>query len=121
MAQWHLLEKDTQGYRIVYHLPIPATNNAAGLSRRTVLLNSREGGRTQLPDGDGTGGTISAAEKNQIIVGELYEATVYRAFPDSLTPVQLAAAIDADWTNTRDTLRDALNVKLNQYGRTSTG
>jgi hypothetical protein len=54
-------------------------------------------------------------------VGELYEATVYRAFPDSLTPVQLAAAIDADWTNTRDTLRDALNVKLNQYGRTSTG
>lgn len=55
------------------HVAIPNANNAAGINWRTALLNSGLGGTTRLPDGDGTAGTISAAEKASIAAGALYE------------------------------------------------
>ena len=76
MANIHVLESPAPGrYRVVYHVAIPASNNPAGVAWRTAVVNSRDATRpvSVLPDGDGTDGTISAAEKAQIVSGAVYE------------------------------------------------
>jgi hypothetical protein len=76
MADVHVMETSGGRTRLVLHVSIPAANNAAGVAYRTAVVNSKLGGTTSLPDGDGTAGTISAAEKASIASGALYEATV---------------------------------------------
>ena len=68
MANIHVLESPAPGrFRVAYHVAIPASNNPAGVAWRTAIVNSRDATRpvTVLPDGDGTNGTISAAEKGK--------------------------------------------------------
>lgn len=73
MAEFHALAANNEVLRYALHVPIPNANNSAGLNWRTALLRSGAGGTTVLPDGDGTGGTISAAEKASIQSGAIYE------------------------------------------------
>ena len=72
MADLHILSQDGREFTAAYHLAIPASNNSAGVSWRTVVLRTG-GGTTTLPDGDGTEGTIAAAEKALIESGALVE------------------------------------------------
>ena len=76
MADVHVMETSGGRTRLVLHVSIPVANNAAGVAYRTALINSNIGGMTSLPDGDGTNGTISAAEKASLASGALYEAVV---------------------------------------------
>lgn len=76
MADIHVLKGSTQGeYKLIFHFPVANTNNTAGVSFRTALVNSGLA-VTQMKDGDGTGGTISAAEKANILAGIIYEHAV---------------------------------------------
>lgn len=81
MANSHILEQTAPGrFRVVYHVAIPATTNAAAVPWRTIMAAqvaaSVLAGNTVsvLPDGDGTNGTIAAAEKALISSGAVYEA-----------------------------------------------
>lgn len=113
MANTHVLEQTTPGrFRVVYHVAIPATNNAAGVAWRTAIVNSRDATRpvTVLPDGDGTNGTISAAEKAQLTSGALYE--VVREEKG-----QTGAGINAMFAQRSAEVLAALQARLSQFGR----
>ena len=73
MADMHILTGNGDRWTVIMHLPVPNTNNPVGTNWRTAVVASRIGGSTSLPDGDGTGGTISAAEKALIEAGEVIE------------------------------------------------
>jgi len=69
----HVLSGDGSNWNVAFHFSVPNANNAVAVNYRTALLNSKLGGTTALPDGDGTAGTISAAEKALILAGAVYE------------------------------------------------
>src|SRR5437660_6433122 len=73
MANLHVLSKQGSDVTVAAHIAIPSANNTAGVNWRAALIASGVGGKTVLPDGDGTGGTISAAEKAQLTSGAVYE------------------------------------------------
>lgn len=74
MANSHILEQIAPGrFRVVYHIAIPNSNNGAGVPWRACVAASVGLIVSVLPDGDGTGGTISTAEKAQITSGAVYE------------------------------------------------
>jgi hypothetical protein len=97
MSQWHALTGSLDGnsYTIAYHVPIPSALNRVSINYRTAIINSGIGGKTILPDGDGTGGTISAAEKTSIGNGSILEVVEVFATNPGQTLAQLGAAVDA--------------------------
>ena len=113
MANIHVLESPAPGrFRVVYHVAVPATNNPAGVAWRTAVVNSRDATRpvTVLPDGDGTKGTISAAEKAQIVSGEVYEVVHDEKG-------QTGAGINALHAARSAEVLAALQARLAQFGR----
>lgn len=121
MANWHALTgiEDGNAYTIVYHIPIPNSNNRVSVNYRTAIINSGIGGKTILPDGDGTGGTISAAEKSSIQSGALYEHVEPFLTNPGQTLGQLGAAVDARYTalaNAANPFVAALANKLAYFG-----
>ncbi|KKN26051.1 hypothetical protein LCGC14_0878570 [marine sediment metagenome] len=114
MADITVLERDTHNrWRVAMHFPVPAGNNAAGVPWRGALVASGIGGTTVLPNGDGTGGTISAADKALIQSGALLE---------HVESVRLGAgnpqAAAEELYNSRKADKTAqLQARLNQYGR----
>lgn len=124
MANWHALTgtPDGNSYAIAYHLPIPNTNNRVGINYRTALVNSGLGGKTVLPDGDGTGGTISTAEKADITSGAVFEVVEAFATNPGQTLGQLAAAVDARHAalaNVNGPTIQGLASRLSYYGGVS--
>jgi hypothetical protein len=112
MANSHILEQTAPGrFRVVYHIAIPATNNAAGVSWRTCIAANVGAVVSVLPDGDGTNGTISAAEKAQLVSGALFEV-VREEKGQSL------AAFAGMFTQRSAEILAALQVRFQQYGRT---
>lgn len=116
MADWHILTRGPAGYRAIFHIPIPATTNPVGVSYRTALVRSGIGGSTVLPDGDGTGGTISAAEKTAIASGALLEHEMLVDVPDTAERVAFMTDL---FNETRRELLERLQAQLAQYGRVS--
>ena len=114
MADITVLERDMEHrWRVVMHFPVPAGVNAAGLPWRTALVRSGMGGTTILPDGPGTGGTISDDDKMKIESGELLEY-VETVRLGSGNPQAAAEEI----YNSRKALKqEQLQARLNQYGR----
>ena len=113
MTNVHVLGQTAPGrFRVVYHVAIPATNNAAGVAWRTAIVNSRDATRpvSVLPDGDGTNGTISAAEKAQLTSGAVYE--VVREEKG-----QTGAGINAMFAQRSAEVLAALQARLAQFGR----
>lgn len=125
MSQWHALtgDKDGNSYSVAFHIPIPTpANNRVGISYRTALVNSGLGGKTTLPDGDGTGGTISASEKTSIAAGAVYEKVETFTTNPNETLAQLGARVDARYTALADvngTFIGGLKNQLSYYGGTS--
>lgn len=74
MADMQIIDGDGKGtWRVVMHFDVPDVNNAVAVNYRTALLNSGLASTSVLPDGDGTGGSISAAEKTDLANGVKYE------------------------------------------------
>ena len=117
MANVHVLESPAPGrFRVAYHVAVPATNNAAGVPWRTAIVNSRPAGANAppisvLPDGDGTDGTISAAEKAQLTSGAVYEFVREEKG-------QTGATINAMHAQRSAEVLAALQARLAQFGRT---
>jgi hypothetical protein len=73
MSNVHVLEQSGGLYRMAFHIAIPTGTNSAGLTWQAVLIKSGLGGTTVIPDGTGTDGGISSAEKAAIAAGSLFE------------------------------------------------
>ena len=117
---YHILtgQDDGNAYMVVHHIPIPVANNRAGISYRTVLVNSKIGGSTALPDGDGTGGTISTTEKLQITTGELFEyVESFNTYPGE-TALQLRDRVDIRFNDLTTILPGKLQNRLSYFGFT---
>lgn len=111
MANSHILEQTAPGrFRVVYHVAIPASNNGAGVPWRTCVAANVGLVVSVLPDGDGTHGTISAAEKAQIVSGAIVEI-VREEKGQSL------AAFAGMFTQRSAEVLAALQARYAQYGR----
>lgn len=119
MADYHVLTGSADGnaFTVVFHLPVPgAGNNRAGVQWRTALVNSGLGGRTVLPDGDGTGGTVSAAEKAGIEAGAVHEVAEQVSTHPGETAPQLRDRIDARHAALVASVQAELQGRLTYYG-----
>lgn len=94
MANVHVMTTDGNEVSVVMHFAIPATNNAAATPWQTIA--GRFYGKTILPDGDGTQGTISATEKTGIVSGALVEQSqTFKLGTNAPTGAQIDAAFSA--------------------------
>jgi len=77
MADMHVIDGAGKGaWRVVMHFDTPDIDNAVAVNYRTAIKNSGLVDSTSpsvLPDGDGTGGSISAAEKTDLVNGVKFE------------------------------------------------
>ena len=121
MANIHVLERSGAQHRIVLHIAVPAANNGAGVSIRSASVNSKIGGTTILSDGDGTAGTISAAEKTNVTTGavlELVRSLDLTQGGTLTTGGQIAAFLDDYYAAVSAEVLADLQFKLAQFGRT---
>lgn len=118
MANWHARtgSGDGNSYTIVFHIAVPSVNNRVGVNYRTALINSGIGGTTVLPDGDGTGGTISAAEKTNIQSGSVIEIVETFLTNPGETAGALQTRIDAYHTTLTARVQAELQGKLSYFG-----
>lgn len=123
MAKAHVLTTSGEQIRIAFHVAVPVGNNVAGIAWTTAIRNSGLGGRTVLPDGDGTGGTISVAEKTNITTdGTVYEVvrTVQSSQIRTDTAAHANADIDALHAALVTEIQPQLQAQLNVFGYTRT-
>lgn len=112
MANIHVLQSSGNHIRLVLHIAIPATNNTVGTPWRTAVVRAK-GGTTVLPDGTGTQGTISAAEKADIVSGAVHEAVV-----NMKRSTATNAALDAFYARIQSEILASLQAELEFYGHT---
>lgn len=118
MGKAHVL--DGNGVtRIVFHIAVPAGNNSAGISWVNAVKNSGLGGTTVLPDGDGTGGTISTAEKLELTNGTTYEYVWSDVpVPAGMNVAQANAYLDALHAAAVVEIQAQLQNRLRYFGYT---
>ena len=119
MANMHVRGRTARGYSVVCHFAIANTNNDVGLNYRTAYARSKGTLATALPDGDGTLGTISAAEKTSVTQAAPALAEVVQEFqiPDdwgALSGAQKNARLD-DWYAVALSEWTTQNAALLQY------
>ncbi|MBX4215682.1 hypothetical protein KW797_01915 [Candidatus Parcubacteria bacterium] len=122
MADMHILEIRAGIVRVVFHVDMPAGNNAANVAWSTAFLRSRQLPRTILPDGDGTAGTIDTSvggEKEKLVAGTRFEIvdsiTLQNDF-DAGTPLSKQTILTARYTRDAAIYIKALKDELNYYG-----
>lgn len=121
MANYHILagSHDGNSFAVVFHIAVPGTgSNRANVQWRTALINSGLGGKTTLPDGDGTGGTIGAAEKADIAAGAVYEVVEQVPTNPGETALQLRDKLDARYTALAASVQAKLQGQLTYFGYT---
>ena len=120
MSNIYVLAANTlQGdYSVAVHIVIPSVNNLVGVNYQTALINSGIGGRTILPTGDGTKGTISAADLASIQAGSLYEVTTtFRPTGGNLAAIQASLLASAEALQTSALAQ--LQAQLQYFGYTA--
>lgn len=118
MANLHILQRSGAEVQVIAHVAIPNSNNAVGVNWRTAIINSGVGGRTSLPDGDGTAGTISAAEKAQIASGAIYEVDATIRPQGVANGAPLNAFLDTEFARITAEVQAEFQARLNYYGAT---
>jgi len=113
MANVHILTIDGAEVLTVMHFAVPNTNNSSGINWRVIA--ARVHGTTSLPDGDGTGGTISTGEKTSITTGALVEQM---RFIKLGTDNPSGAQIDAAFTAEQSAFQTSFQAKYARYGAT---
>lgn len=120
MAKAHVLDTAGGLTRVVFHVDVPTGNNSAGTAWASVLVNSSTGGTTVLPDGAGTGGTISAAEKTSIQGGTVFEVVDRVQIPLGLNAAQANAFLDAVHAAKVVEAQAQITARLTYFGFTRT-
>lgn len=114
MANITVLERDTGDlWRVVMHFSVATGNNSAGVPWQESLVKSGIGGNTILPDGDGTKGTISTADKALIESGALLE----HVESVRLGGGDVQAAAKEIYNSRKSSMTAQTQARLSQYGR----
>jgi hypothetical protein len=122
VANVHILERRGTRHRLALHIAVPNVANLSGTNYRQALV--RAGLATPasvLLAGDGTGGTIEAAESSALasggLVEELAELDVTQGGRLS-GAAEIAAYLDAFYQARATEVLDRLQAALAQFGRT---
>lgn len=118
MAKVHVLDQQSPGrYRCVLHFAVPAGNNSAGITWKNALLRAFGTPATILPDGDGTGGTISATEKASVVAGDVVERVVtIEAETGGTSAAAMGATVDAEAARLISEEQTRLGAQLKWFG-----
>lgn len=103
----HILEKINNSYRVAIHFAIPAGNNLAGKSWKSVGLASGKTGSTCLEVGD-----ITQTEYDSILAGDIIEIVRVIDTPATETAVNKLADILIN------EYKENLSNSLKHYGHT---
>lgn len=77
MADLHVISGNGRGtWQVAMHFDVPDKTNTVSVSYRTALVNSGLASVSVLQDGDGTDGTINAAETADLAAGIKFEHVV---------------------------------------------
>jgi hypothetical protein len=121
MAAIHVLSGAETGgsFQVVFHFPVPDTNNSVGVNYRAALVASGKGGSTRLTEGTGPG-EITTAEKAQIESGAVYEhsRTIQQSGGDLSTP-NLLAEVRSFYSRDKGDLTARIAVALQYFGYTA--
>ena len=113
MSSIHIVTVDGSEIAVVLHYAIPATANVGLVPWRTIA--ARFFGTTSLPAGDGTAGTIAAAEAASITAGAIVEvSTTFKIGTN--TPA--GAALDAAFAAAQAAWLADFSARYNHYGQT---
>lgn len=115
MARAHVLENSGGRSRIVFHITVAAGNNSAGISWVTAIKNGLAP-TSRLPDGDGTGGTVSAAERTDIANGVVLEIEDSAFIPPGMNAAQANAFLDALHAAKAAEINDQVPKRLQYFG-----
>ena len=116
MADYHIKEvsANKKTINVVYHLPIPATNNAVGTAWRTALVNHQGGAdaiTSVLLD-------IASEDLAELKAGSLYEKSITLRFSSTnLTNPERLAEVEAKYTAELAAVQANLQATLEYYGR----
>lgn len=117
MADMHVLTGNGGTYRVALHFAVPAGNNSAGIAWSDALVNSGIGGTTELPDGDGTGGTIGATEKAAVQAGTIFERIPELRIESSGTSgAKVQSALREFYTTEKENVQAELQRRLRYFG-----
>lgn len=114
MSNMHLISMDGTEFSAAFHVGIPATNNLAGCPWRTIVLRFG-GGVTSLPSGDGTLGTISAAETALIVAGAVVEVVTSGRWNDGFPT---GAQLDVIANRVANEYLSVMQLRYSRYGMT---
>ncbi len=122
MSDIHVLDGgiDGKSWRVAMHFDVPDTDNNVGMNHRAALVASGIGGETVLPDGDGTNGTVIAAEKALIESGGRYEhvVTIPALESGGTTSAQLRTSIRHFYGRKKTDVLNGLAMRLKYFGYT---
>jgi hypothetical protein len=119
MADMHVITGRDEKWSIVMHFAVPDSNNAVAVNYRTAIINSGIGGSTVLIAGDGTNGTIVAAESANIDSGAVYEHVVpFIVESGGTSNAELRATLRALYASEETTVINRLKKQLRYFGHT---
>ena len=99
------------------HFDVPDVNNAVGVNFRTVLVNSGLASISVLPAGDGTEGTISAAEVTLLSTGAVFEhVTLLNLSGPGATAASRVALLQERYTAINAEIIARVQAQLNFFG-----
>ena len=116
MSDYHIrnTELNLKTVDVVFHIPIPATNNVVGVSWRNALvldLGGADAITSVLTD-------ITPAELSAMKAGEVFENTAIVRFSSTgLTNAERLAEVEAAFTSAETNILADKQVTLNFYGK----
>ena len=129
MADIHVLTGDAGGnqWKLVFHFPVPNSNNDVGVNFQTALVNSnvgrREfddgtfGRRTVLPSGAGPG-HITTAEEANLDNGSLFEVVETFKFSKTSSQSDIEELADAKFAILQSRTNDRMGEVFRYFGHT---
>ncbi len=113
MADFHVLSssEDKKTVGVIFHFPVPAVNNQAGISYQNALVQF-QGGASAIKSA-----VADATELASLQAGQLYEyQTDVRWSKLGLTPAQMLAEIKAAYNSAKAANQAELQDKLAFFG-----
>lgn len=114
MANYHILSSRADGnqLRVVFHLPVPDTNNAVGVNYRAALIMWLGGAQNSaLPVA-----LLGAGEQTDLTSGALYEHDWrFNTYP-GMTLLEKRDVLDARYTTFAAAVIAGLQAQLEYYG-----
>lgn len=121
MSDMHVVRGSVDGksWDVVMHFTTPGGNNSVAVPWATALVNSGVAQPSNLPDGDGTQGTIDATEKAAVLAGTVVEHRVTLLLETGgTTNAELRATLRAYYTSQKASVQAELQKQLRYFGHT---